>query len=127
MQSIEITLINRGFSTLFNEHIVSLVLIDEQGKLCYSSQPDVDVHKWQPYEPGDPDCIPILHKIQAGVLIPEAFPKGTYRLGLWIRDGSKQLENDSRYAIRCANGDTEWWVSPDNRHGVNILTTIAYN
>lgn len=123
-QPVEITLINRGFSTLFNEHTVSLVLINEQNELCYAIQTDANVHDWQPYEPYDTNYTPLLHKIQTNLSIPETLPKGTYRLGLWISDGSEKLKNNSRYAIRCANGDAEWWVSPDHRYGVNILTTI---
>ena len=44
-----------------------------------------------------------------------------YSLGLWIPDGSARLQYDNRFAIRCANGDTQWWVSPDGKYGVNIL------
>ena len=49
---------------------------------------------------------------------------GTYKVGLWIPDGSERLKYNSRYAIRCANGDMEWWNSSDNNYGVNILATL---
>ena len=109
-------MINRGFSTLFNEHPVYLVLIDESGKVCHVALTDTNVNDWQPYEPGDSTYTPLLHTIATDLQIP-----GTYRLGLWIPDGSDRLQYDNRFAIRCANGDTQWWVSPDGKYGVNIL------
>lgn len=45
---VEISLINRGFSTLFNEHPVYLVLIDESGKVCHVALTDANVNDWQP-------------------------------------------------------------------------------
>lgn len=118
---VEISLINRGFSTLFNEHPVYLVLIDESGKVCHVALTDTNVNDWQPYEPGDSTCTPLLHTIATDLQIPAGLAKGTYRLGLWIPDGSDRLQYDNRFAIRCANGDTQWWVSPDGKYGVNIL------
>ena len=53
--------------------------------------------------------------------IPLGLAMGMYRLGLWFPDGSARLQYDNRFAIRCANGDTQWWVSPDGKYGVNIL------
>ena len=41
---VEISLINRGFSTLFNEHPVYLVLIDESGKVCHVALTDANVN-----------------------------------------------------------------------------------
>ena len=51
-------------------------------------------------------------------------PAGEYRLGLWIPDGSERLKYNPRYALRCANGNTTWWVSEDGKYGVNVLTTV---
>ena len=34
------------------------------------------------------------------------------------------LSHNPRYAVRCANGDVDWWVSKDGKYGVNVLTTI---
>lgn len=118
---VEISLMNRGFSTLFNEHPVYLVLIDESGKVCHVALTDANVNDWQPYETGDSSCTPLLHTISTDLQIPLGLAKGMYSLGLWIPDGSARLQYDNRFAIRCANGDTQWWVSPDGKYGVNIL------
>lgn len=118
---IEISLINRGFSTLFNEHPVYIVLIDSKGNVCNPFLTNANVNDWQPYDPDDKLCTPLVHKISANLPISEKIIKGNYRIGLWIPDGSDNLKYNSRFAIRCANGDTEWWVSPDGKYGVNII------
>lgn len=119
--SIDISLINRGFSTLFNEHPVYLVLIDPNGRVCNPILTDAKVNDWQPYQPNDTSCTPLVHKISANLQVPKELVKGIYRLGLWIPDGSDNLKYNSRFAIRCANGDIDWWVSPDGKYGINIL------
>lgn len=119
---IELSLINRGFSTLFNEHPVYFVLVDENGKVCHTQRTDADVHNWQPYAPSDAECTPLTHTVTAK-LETTGVPAGEYRLGLWIPDGSERLQYDPRYAIRCANSDAEWNLSQDGKYGINILTT----
>ena len=99
---VEISLINRGFSTLFNEHPVYLVLIDESGKVCHVVLTDANVNDWQPYEPGDSTCTPLLHTISADLQIPAGLAKGTYRLGLWIPDGSARLTIVLRSVVQTA-------------------------
>lgn len=121
---IEISLINRGFSTLFNEHPVYLVLINKQNEVCSSFLTNVDVNDWQPYLPTDSTCTPLIHKITAKWKLDTRLPSGDYKIGLWIPDGSEKLMLNARYALRCANGDIEWWVSPDSKYGVNILTSV---
>lgn len=118
---VEITLINRGFSTLFNEHPVYLVLVDAEGAVAHEVLTGADVHDWQPYQPGDTTYTSLVHTIRAELSVPDGLAKGTYRLGLWIPDGSERLHRNARYAIRCANGDVEWLVSPDGKYGINIL------
>lgn len=125
-REIELSLINRGFSTLFNEHPVYFVLIDNDGNVVKSILTDTDVNDWQPYRPDDILCTPLVHKIKTCIQLPETFQPGNYRLGLWIPDGSDRLKKNSRYAVRCANGDTEWWISKDNKYGINILTTLSF-
>ena len=73
---VEISLINRGFSTLFNEHPVYLVLIDESGKVCHIALTDANVNDWQPYETGDSSCTPLLHTISTDLQIPLGLAKG---------------------------------------------------
>lgn len=121
--SLDLSLINRGFSTLFNEHPVYFVLIDEQDRIT-EFLTETNVHNFQPYQPKDPECKPLLHAIKGQFIIPKNLKTGKYRLGLWIPDGSERLKYNNRYAIRCANGDTEWWSSPDNKYGINILTSL---
>lgn len=121
---IRLSLINRGFSTLFNEHPVYFVLIDPAGKVCTETEVEANVFDWQPYQPSDSLRTPLVHTIEAELnSLPGLLP-GSYRLGLWIPDGSDRLKQDARYAIRCANGDVEWWVSEDGKYGVNILGTV---
>lgn len=120
--NIELSLVNRGFSTLFNEHPVYFVLTDENGKVCHTQLTDANVHDWQPYAPADPECTPLTHTVTARLETKDV-PAGEYRLGLWIPDGSERLQYNPRYAIRCANSDTEWNVSDDGKYGINILTT----
>lgn len=118
-------MINRGFSTLFNEHPVYLVLIDDMENVCYTSLTSANVNAWQPYQPGDSLCTPLVHQVKDDLKIPTDLRKGTYRLGLWIPDGSARLKYDSRFAIRCANSNVDWWVSKDKKYGVNILSEIV--
>ena len=115
-------MINRGFSTLFNEHPVYFVLVDEHNQVK-EFLTNADTNSFQPYRPGDKTYTPLIHTIKGQVTLPKT-ANGTYKLGLWIPDGSRQLQHLSRFAIRCANGDIPWWISPDRRYGINILTTL---
>lgn len=124
--SIELSLINRGFSTLFNEHPVYFVLMDEGGNICHTQLTDARVNDWQPYRPGDPECTPLTHTVTTKLETKDIAP-GNYRLGLWIPDGSERLKYNPRYAIRCANSDTEWKLSDDGKYGINVLTTLKIN
>lgn len=117
---VELQLMNRGFSALFNEHPVYLVLVDRKGKVT-EFLTDADVHDWQPYRPADPDCKSLIHKVRKQLVWPSDIQAGEYELGLWIPDGSLRLKYNPRYAIRCANGDVEWRITPDGRYGINIL------
>ncbi len=123
---IELSLVNRGFSTLFNDHPVYFVLIDENGHVCQRIRTRTDVMEWQPYRPNDEFYTPLTHTIKADVQMEGMVEKGTYKLGLWIPDGSEELMFNSRFAIRCANSDVDWWISPDRKYGVNILTTVTF-
>lgn len=119
---LSLRLINRGFSTLFNEHPVYFVLIDEYNRV-QEFLTSTDVNLFQPNQPGDTNYTPLTHIIKGRVVLPKK-PDAVYKLGLWIPDGSVRLQYSPRFAIRCANGDVPWWVSPDQRYGVNILTTL---
>lgn len=121
---VELALVNRGFSTLFNDHEVCFVLLDEAGRVCAVQPTSADVRTWQPYAPDDTLRTPLEHKVTADFVLPGGLPRGTYRLGLWLPDGADRLKFNPRFAIRCANGDVPWWTSADGRYGVNLLTEI---
>lgn len=117
-------LVNRGFATVFGNHPVYFVLIDRAGKVAEEMPTSAKSIEWQPYQPGDTTYTPLVHQISAQIR-PESIQPGTYKLGLWLPDASDRLRYDDRYAIRCANGNTDWWVSEDKKYGVNILTEVT--
>ena len=119
---LSLKLINRGFATLFNEHPVYFVLIDEHNQVI-EFPTNTDANSFQPYRPGDKNYTPLVHTIKGKVALPQT-NNSTYKLGLWIPDGSEQLQYSPRFAVRCANGDVPWWISPDQHYGINILTTL---
>lgn len=120
---INLSLINRGFATVFGEHPVYFVLIDNKGEVTEFPTQANPVN-WQPFEPKDSTYTPLVHSVDLSLRLPTSMMPGTYRLGLWIPDGSDRLKYNARYAIRCANGDTMWTVSGDGKYGINVLTTV---
>jgi len=120
---IQLKLINRGFSTIFNEHDVYFVLLNDKDEVI-ASKTSADVFLWQPYSPQDASKKTLIHTIDHSFTLPADIPNGSYKLGLWIPDGSDQLKLNLAYAIRCANGDINWYKSTDGKYGINILTTI---
>jgi hypothetical protein len=123
---VDISLINSGFSTLFNEHPVYLVLTDTMGKVCLKTRTAANVNDWQPYDPLDTvHKPPLVHHITGEMALPATLPHGKYHLGLWIPDGSERLMYNPKFAIRCANSDTEWIINNEG-YGINNLTTIDY-
>ena len=118
-----LNLVNRGFATVFGEHPVYFVLIDDKGKVT-ELLTEASPLDWQPFQPVDILCRPLTHYVEQAVQLPGSMAAGEYKLGLWIPDGSDRLKYNPRYAIRCANGNTTWWTSADGKYGVNILTTV---
>lgn len=121
---LKLTLINRGFATVFGEHSIHPVLIDTTGHVTELAAAPVNPMDWQPFDPADPECTPLLHTIELPCELPQSIIPGSYRLGLWIADASERLMYDSRYAIRCANGNITWTVADNGRYGINVLTEI---
>ena len=121
---LNLDLINRGFATVFSGNSAYYVLTDAAGKVWEfpTTAKPVD---WQPYEPQDSTYTPLVHSIGLSLNLPTSLTPGEYKLGVWMPDGSERLKYDARYAIRCANGNTEWWTSKDNKYGINVLTTIV--
>ena len=121
--NLSLTLINRGFSTLFNEHPVYFVLVDEHNQVK-EFLTNADTNSFQPYRPGDKTYTPLIHTIKGQVTLPKT-ANGTYKLGLWIPDGSPTAPNTFPALLSAApTGDIPWWISPDRRYGINILTTL---
>lgn len=119
-----LTLINRGFATVFGAYVVRPVLIDEGGKVIELPVTQVNPMDWQPFDPADPACTPLLHQVDLSCSLPQGLSAGSYQLGLWIADASERLMYDARYAIRCANGNTNWTVADGGRYGINVLTEV---
>lgn len=120
---LKLELFNRGFATVFGNHPVYYVLIDPKGNVI-EYPVEADPQDWQPFQPGDSTFTPLLHTVNAIIPLSGNCPSGTYQLGLWIPDGGEKLKYNARYAIRCANGNTTWWISKDNKYGVNLLTSV---
>lgn len=120
---LNLSLINRGFATVFGEHLVYFVLIDDKGKVM-EFPTEANPLDWQPFQPEDSTYTPLTHSVDLSLRLPDSVAPGKYRLGLWIPDGSERLKYNSRYAIRCANGDTTWAISDDGKYGVNVLTIV---
>lgn len=122
-EQLSLSVVNRGFAAVAGAHRVYWALIDEAGKVT-AFPVQADPGKWQPYQPGDSACAPLLHRIDAEFCVPESLPAGTYKLGFWIADASEELKQDARYAIRCANGDIDWYTGVNNTYGINVLTEV---
>lgn len=120
---LRLELINRGFSTVHGEYQICFVLIDKEGHI--TEFPTIASPKtWQPYQPEDTTCTPLIHTVELALNVPDSLSKGNYRLGLWIPDNSHRLKYDSHYAIRCANRNINWQVLQNGKLGVNVLTDI---
>lgn len=122
--SMKLTLINRGFATVFGEYNVRPILVSETGQVIELAAANVHPIEWQPFAPADTKCQPLLHTIDLSCQLPPDITPGTYQLGLWIADASERLMYDARYAIRCANGNTKWIVTDQGRYGINILAEV---
>lgn len=120
---LKLSLKNRGFATVFGEHPVYFVLIDDAGEVT-EFPADANPKNWQPFEPKDSTYTSLTHTVDVSLELPASLTAGTYKLGLWIPDGSDRLRYNPRYAIHCANGDTDWWISKDGKYGVNVLTAV---
>jgi hypothetical protein len=124
MLHVELDLINRGFSTLFNARQPYLVLISGDEKQIHEMPLDADVREWQPFHPKDSNYAPLHHRIRYDGKLPDDVKPGKYTLGFWLPDPKPAIRLDPQFAVRLANRDTPWWISMDGRYGVNLLHTI---
>jgi hypothetical protein len=121
---LKLELINRGFSAVKHLCTMAFVLIDPTGKV-YELPAEGDPGTWQPFATGDVNFKPVSYFIQYHGKLPLHLIPGKYKLGLWIADANASTRYDCRYDIRCANGNTGWYVSIDGRYGVNVLTSLT--
>lgn len=113
-------IINRGFSAIHKPRDLILVLIGNNRIMEFPVRND-DVRRWQPFEPGDAQYKPLVHKIEASLKTTGKIKKGAYMVGLWLPDIHNRIKPDARYAIKFANRDVPWWTDNDGKYGVNIL------
>ena len=123
--SVDIDLINRGFSVLHNPRPVHLVLIDAAGRVVLVADTNADPRRWQPYDPDDPGYTPLTHTVSATLPLPNDCQTGAYLLGLWLPDAADTIRQDPRYAVRVANRDVPWWTNPAAQYGVNVLGSLT--
>jgi len=121
---LKLELINRGFSSIKHPCAVAFVLIDPTGKV-YELPAEGDPASWLPFVAGDVNFKPVTYNIEYKGKLPLHLIPGKYKLGFWIADASTQLHYNYRYDIRCANGNTGWWISRDGQYGINVLTSLT--
>lgn len=117
--SIDISLINRGFSTIVNTRPVYLVLIDKDWNVS-EVETSSDVTLWQPYMPTDTTCTPLVHHIHC-TINKKQLKSGKYKLGLWLPDHAERLRYNPLYAVHCANDNTVMWKIIGHKYGINLL------
>jgi hypothetical protein len=122
--TVNVELINRGFSTLHNPRPVYITLIDLDGKVWEQVIARVDPRNWQPFKPGDGEYRPLRHTLTLKTKLPATVRAGWHQIGLWMPDASPSLHLDPRYAVRVANRDVAWWTDAEGRYGINVLGTL---
>jgi hypothetical protein len=105
--NLKVNLQNTGFASIINERPLFLVLEGAERYTVHVTQ--IDPRHW---ESGSATFSVKLH-------IPSNIAEGEYRLGLWLPDGYKSLQDNPLYAVRFAN-ENVW----DETTGSNILGTI---
>ena len=61
---LKLSLKNRGFATVFGEHPVYFVLIDDAGEVT-EFPTDANPKNWQPFEPKDSAYTSLMHTVDA--------------------------------------------------------------
>jgi hypothetical protein len=123
--SLRLTLINRGFSAPHNAREAFFVFINEQGQIALTVPAYTNPESWQPYQPGDAQFIPLEHTLMANIPAGTNITPGKYRVGLWLPDGTAALKYNAAYAIRCANGNINWFIDKTKQYGINVLTEMT--
>lgn len=116
--------INCGFAAPVNPRPVYLVLVD-QDNLHTIAEAKTDVRTWYPCDPDRRNILGPPYALHFGT---RSFPKvspGRYKLGIWMPDNRRSLQNDARYAIRVANREVPWWTGSTNHYGVNVVGEVT--
>ncbi len=115
---------NYGFSAPIRKRNVYFCLIDINGNVKAFKIPNANPQNWQPYQPGDKQFGILTHTIALAIKLPEDIVPGWYQLGIWLPDIHKTIHLDSRYAIRFANRDINWWTTAKGEYGINLIGMI---
>ena len=124
---LEVELVNRGFDAPSNPREIKLVMFKESDKIVYEiGKADIDVRKLYPCDPVNRQQVSPVYSFSIKSSHMYVFPRGQYKLGIWMPDASNSIKYDSRYAIRFANREVPWWVD-NNRYGINVIGEITLN
>lgn len=122
--AIDVTFVNHGFAAPINPRPVYFVLIGPKGTVTQLPKVRSHARRWYPCVPNDrTQLAPAYHWI-LHCSLPEGLAPGQYRIGVWLPDQSPYLQYDPSYAIRVANRDATWWVSPAKLYGINVLGKV---
>jgi hypothetical protein len=126
-------LVNWGFAAPISPRPVQLVLLSPlNSSVVWRSSSLADPRDWQPFVPGDPTYLPILHRIHATELyVPRSVLRCegqavacAFQVGLVLPDmrmAKAQAEGPdggAAYCIRLANDGMSWV------NGVNLLGSV---
>ena len=141
-------LINWGFAAPVSPRPVQLVLLAQNGTIVWCSASIADPRDWQPFTPGDPTFLPLLHRLQTQATIPASalrcagaggadggqsggIPHAqscAFHFGLHLPDmrmeraAQEGPDGGAAYCIRFANDGMPWSAG-----GVNVLGIFTVN
>lgn len=134
----EAALLNWGFAAPISPRPVRLALVGDGGQVAWSSESLADPRDWQPYTPGDPTFLPLLHRLRANLTIPASAlgcniesrsnsqnQSCLFNFGLYMPDMrleqamAKGAVDNSAYCIRLANDDIPWVG------GINLMGEVV--
>ena len=125
--SFEAALINWGFAAPISPRPVQLVVLGSNGTVLWRSVSLADPRDWQPFVPGDPTFLPLLHRLAAAISIPSSALRCSagqvcrFSFGLAMPDMRMEKAvaegpaGGEGYCIRLANDAVPWL------QGVNVL------
>ena len=109
---------NDGYAPIYNERPVYLVM---QGvgavSASYTMKLKADPRRWLPN--GE------ISWINEQVDIPENAQEGAYQLYLWMPDKYESIQNDPRFAVRCANVNV--WDASSGYNRLNCTVIVSQN